>query len=71
MPESSVEETLLAPSLIIKLNQFNKLHDDEPTEPPPASHFKYRTYPPKTIPVVSSIMGRLNYHAINNVNFEV
>ena len=46
------------------MNQFNAFHGDEPTDPPidcnrqpPASHFKSRTFPPKTSPVVQSIMG--------------
>ena len=58
-----------------KMNQFNTLHGEEPTEPPqdwnrqyPAAHLKYRTYPPKTNPLVSAIMGRLNHHAIGNGN---
>ena len=78
MPESSVEPKLLPPSLRRKMNQFNNLRSDEQTEPPrernsqpPTYHFKHRNYLPKSIPVVSSIMGILNYHAINNVNFEV
>ena len=35
-----------------------------------AFHFKYRTYPPKTSPVVFAIMGRLNHHAIDNGDVE-
>ena len=68
----------LPPSLIRKMNQFNALHGDEPTDPPrefnsqpPAAHFKYRTSPPKTSPVISDIMGRLNHHAIYNGDVEV
>ena len=60
------------------MNQFNALHGDEKTETPkewniqPASdHFKSRTSPPKTRPVVSSIMGRLNHHAVDNGDVEV
>ena len=55
------------------MNQFNKLHGDEPKEPPrewnsqpPAAHFKSRSYPSRTNPVVSAIMGKLNHHAIDN-----
>ena len=58
---------LLPPSLRIKMNQFNTLHGQEPNEPPwvwnsqpPAAHFKSRISPPKTIPVVPDILGRLN-----------
>ena len=68
----------LPPSLRRKMNQFNSLHGDEPTDPPiecniqpPPDHFKYRTSPPKTIPVVSSIMGRLNHIFIHNGYVEV
>ena len=38
---------------------------------PPAAHFKSKTSPPNTIPVVSNVMGRLNYHAIDNGYVEV
>ena len=31
----------------------------------------HHTLPPKTIPVVLSIMGRLNYHAVDNGDVEV
>ena len=47
------------PILRINVNQFDALRGDEPTEPqiesnmqPPEVHFKSRTSPPKTIPVV-------------------
>ena len=60
------------------MNQFNALHGEEPNDPPidwnsqnPAAHFKYSTFPTKTSPVVSAIMGRLNHHAIDNGNVEV
>ena len=60
------------------MNHFNILHGEEPNEPPiewnnqpPAAHFKSRTSPPNTSPVFSSIMGRLNHHAINNGDVEV
>ena len=60
------------------MNQSNALHSGEPTDPPrewniqhPAAHFKSRTSPPKTIPVVSAIMGRLNHHTIDNGDVEV
>ena len=55
------------------MDQFNTLHVEEPNEPtrecniqPPAYHFKSTTSPPKTSPVVSDIMGRLNHNAIDN-----
>ena len=60
------------------MNQCNNLCGEEPTDPPgewnsqhTVSHFQYRTYPTKTNPVVSDIMGRLNHHAINNGDVEV
>ena len=60
------------------MNQFNALHGEEPNEPPrewirkPSSdHFKSRTSPPNTIPVVSDIMGRLNYNCIDNGDVKV
>ena len=55
------------------MNRFNALHGDEPTNPQrywnsklPEDQFKYRTYSPKTSPVVSAILGRLNHCAIDN-----
>ena len=60
------------------MNQLNALHCDEPTDPPREcniypleAHFKPRTSPPKTSPVVSDIMGRINHHAIDNGYVEV
>ena len=60
------------------MNQFNALHGDEPTEPPrewncqpPAAHFKSRTSPTKTSPLVSAIMGRLNHNTVDNDDVEV
>ena len=60
------------------MNQFNSLNCDKPTEPPrewnsqtPASHFKSNIHPTKTSPVVSSIMGVLNHHDIDNGDIEV
>ena len=60
------------------MNNFNALHGEEPNDPPrdwniqpPSSNFKYRTSPPKKIPVVSAITGRLNNHAIDNGDVEV
>ena len=60
------------------MNQLKALHGEEPTDPPrewksqtPEGHFKPRTYPPKTSPVVSDIIGRLNHHAIDNGDVEV
>ena len=65
----------LPPSLRIMMNQFNALHGDEPKEPPRewniqpmAAHFKSRSSPSRTNPVVSAIMGKLNHHAIDNVD---
>ena len=62
----------LPPSLMINMNQFNAPNGEEPNETPiewngqpPAAHFKYRTSPPKTSPVVSAIMGRLDHNSIN------
>ena len=68
---------LLPTSIRIKINQFNALHGDEPNDlprgrnrQPPEAHFKYRTSPPQTSPVVSAIIGRLNHHVIDNRIFE-
>ena len=68
----------LSPSLRRKMNQSNSLHNRETNEPPrqwniqpPAAHFKYRTSTTNTIPMVSYIMGILNYNAIDNSNIEV
>ena len=66
------------PSLRRNMNQFNVLHGEETNNPlidfniqPPEAHFKSRTYPPKTSPVVLYIMGRLNHHVIDNGDVEV
>ena len=55
------------------MNQFNVLHGDEPKElsrewnsQPLEAHFKSRSFPSRTNPVVSAIMGKLNHHAIDN-----
>ena len=63
----------LPPSLRRKIIQFKALYVNEPTDPPiewskqpPSAHFKFRNFPPKTSPVVSAIMGRINHHATNN-----
>ena len=55
------------------MNQFNALHGEKPKEPPrecnnqhPEAHFKYRSSPSRTYPVVSAIMGKLDHHAIDN-----
>ena len=62
------------------MNQFNALHGDETNKPtrewnikpmPPPAHFESRTSPPKTSPVVSTIMGRLNNYSIDNGGVEV
>ena len=54
----------LPQSLRRKINKCNALHGDEPKEPPrewniqpPAAHFKSRSSPSRTKPVVSAIMG--------------
>ena len=59
------------------MKQFNAIFGDEPTEPrrewkilPPSVHLKYPAYPPKTIPVVSAIMGRIHNIAIGNGDVE-
>ena len=58
--------------------QFNDLHGDESNEPTrewnrklTKDHFKSRTYPSKTSPVVSAIMGGINHHSIGNGDVEV
>ena len=60
------------------MNQFNAIHGDEPKEPPrewniqpPAAHFKSRSSPSRTNPVISAIMGKLNHHAIDNGDVEI
>ena len=69
---------LLLPIIRIKTKKINEFHGDEPNEPPrywkskhPAFHLKYRTSPPKTIPKVLDIMGRLDNHAVDNSDVEV
>ena len=60
------------------MNQFNALIGAEPTEPPrewnsqPLEfHFKSWKYPPKTSPVILSIMGRINNNSVDNGDVEV
>ena len=60
------------------MNKFNTLHGEETTEPliefnsqPTVAHSKSSTSDPKTIPVVSFIMGRLNHCTIDNGDVEV
>ena len=60
------------------MNQLNPRHGDETTDPPQEwnsqhieDHFKYRTSPPKTSPMVLDIVGRMNHHAIDNGDVEV
>ena len=59
------------------MNQFNAINGEEPTKPPrdwniqPASdNFKSSTCPPKTRPLVSAIMGRLNHCVVDNGDVE-
>ena len=68
----------LPPTLRRKMNQFNTLHGDEPNESPiecniqpPEVHFRSKTYPSKTNPVVSAIMGILDHRAIDNGDAKV
>ena len=60
------------------MNSFNSLYVEEPNDPPKywnsrqlADHLKSRTFNSKTITVVSTIIGRLNHHAIDNSDVEV
>ena len=69
---------LLPPILRINMNKFNAFHGEDSNEPPrewsiqpPSSLFKYRTSSTNTRPVVSAIMGRLNYHAVDNGDVKV
>ena len=55
------------------MNQFNAIHGDEPKDPPRecksqplAAHFKSRSSPSRSNPVVSAIMRKLNHHTIDN-----
>ena len=74
-----IREPKLSPSIIKrKTDQFSALHGNKPNEPPrewnsqpPEYHFNYRISTPKTIHVVSAIMGRLNHNAIDNGDAEV
>ena len=69
---------LIPPFLIRNMHQLNDLHGDESTDTPQewnsqpqAADFKSITPPSKVSPMVSSIMGRLNHHAIDNGDVEV
>ena len=54
------------------MNHFNALRGDEPNEPPILWNIEpTAAHPPKTSPVISVIMGRLNHHAIDKVYVEV
>ena len=60
------------------MNQFNTLHSDETNEPPrewnsqpPSDHFKYTTYSSKISTLVTAITGRINHHAIDNIDVKV
>ena len=68
----------LPPSLRRKMNHFNELHGDEPKEPPrernsqpPAAHFKSRSSPSRTNPVISANTGKINHHAIDNGDVKI
>ena len=68
----------LPPNLSRKINQYNSLHGDEPTEPPiecniqpPSVNFKYHTSPTKSIPVFLTLTVRINLCVINNFDIEV
>ena len=72
------ENKFLLPRLRININKLNALHDEEPNDTQresnikhPADNLEYRISPPKTSHVVSDIIERLNYHAIDNGDFEV
>ena len=69
---------LIPSSLRIKMNKFNTLHGGETADPPrecniqpTVSPLKYRTSPPKTSPVVSDIMDRLNHHVVDDGDVDV
>ena len=60
------------------MNQFNALHGDEPKEPQrewnsqtPAAQLKSRSYTSRTNPVISTITGKLNHHAIDNGDVKI
>ena len=60
------------------MNQFNALHGEELNEPPREwnshpleDHFKYKTSPTNTRPMVLAILWRLNNHTIDNGDVEV
>ena len=60
------------------MNQFNAVHGEEPKEPPiewniqpPAAHFKSRTSPSRTNPVISAIVGKLNHYVIDNGDVKI
>ena len=64
---------LLPPNLRRMMNKFNALYGDKTTDPPrdcnsqpSVAPFKSSTSHPKTSPVISSIMGRLNNNTIDN-----
>ena len=74
-----IRGTKFLPPIIIRgIIKLNSLHGDVPNYPPrewnsqpPSYQSKYRTSPPKTIPVVSAITGRLNSHIIDIGDVEV
>ena len=60
------------------MNQSNALCGDAPKEPPrewnsqpPEAHFKSRTSTSRTNPLISTIMGELNHHSIDNGDVKI
>ena len=60
------------------MNKLDSFHGKKPTDTtrewnsqPQKDHFKFRSSPPKTSPVVSDITGKFNHHAIDNCDVEV
>ena len=60
------------------MNKFNSLCGEEPKEPqrecksqPPTAQFKSRVSPSITNPVISDIMRKLNYHAVDNCTVKI
>ena len=67
----------LLPSLIINMDQFNAFHGEETNElprewnnQPPEYQLKSKTSTLNTSPMVSSIRGVFNHHAVDNGDVE-